>query len=402
MNKKYSMLFMLLIFAGAILCACQSTASEKGADPEKMVQQSEWPETEQPDSETTYLDEYNQVFAGMQGGRVALVYLDDDSVPELVCLKDGEYQLYFLDGSKAGKIPLPNDEMKANAYGTRFSMESTDNGELTFYWFEYVPHKGLVRIHGGDDEKRRDYYLVYEDGALKVELEADDAGYTWNTYDAEGEITNEEFSDRLAEIGYGDLICCDYLYGDVETAYQNMGHTSDTHEVLSDFINGKTYAAEYVESRCDVPEEGFFMRSYADFNEELTGGEPCWEGAEYVDFDNDGEDELIMHGYAGARLYFDVTGDTIYKVLETVFTTDASYVAKRKGKYVVVKTDLTHGGRKDYQVMTYDGCCCLVDCFRLSAVYEGEDYESGDRFEYRNQAISMEEFESIRDSIQGE
>ena len=356
MNKKYSMLFMLLIFAGAILCACQSTASEKGADPEKMVQQSEWPETEQPDSETTYLDEYNQVLAGMQGGRVALVYLDDDSVPELVCLKDGEYLMYFLDGSKAGKIPLSNDEMKANAYGTRFSMESTDNGELTFYWFEYVPHKGLVRIHGGDDEKRRDYYLI----------------------------------------------CCDYLYGDVETAYQNMGHTSDTHEVLSDFINGKTYAAEYVESRCDVPEEGFFMRSYADFNEELTGGESCWEGAEYVDFDNDGEDELIMHGYAGARLYFDVTGDTIYKVLETVFTTDVSYVAKREGKYVVVKTDLTHGGRKDYQVMTYDGCCCLVDCFRLSAVYEGEDYESGDRFEYRNQAISMEEFESIRDSIQGE
>ncbi len=298
---------------------------------------------------------------------------------------------------------MPNGVEKAKVFGTRYSIESAESGgERIFYWFEYVPQKGLVRIHGGEDEKRRDYYLVYEEGALKVELETDDEGYTWNTYDAEGEIANEEFSDRLAEMGYDDLICCAYLYEDVETAYQNMGHTSDASEALSDFVNGKTCAVEGVKSKGDVLEEGFVTRSYADFNEELTEGEPWWEGVEYVDFDNDGEEELILYGYAGARLYFDVAGDTVYKVLGTVFTTEVSYVAEREGNYVVVETDLTHGGRIDYQVMTYDGCCCLVDWFRLSAVYEGENYGEGDRFEYRNHAISMEEFEAIRDSIQRE
>lgn len=377
MNKKHCIRYMLCMLAGAMLCACQRTASERGMP---------------------FLDEYDRVFAGMQGGRAALVYLDDDSVPELLILKDGEYQMYFFDGSAARKISLPN-EVKANAYGTRYAVEDTEGSELIFFWFEYVPRKGLVRIHGGEDEKRRDYYLSYEDGVLNVELEADDEGYTWNTYDAEGEITNEEFSDRLAKLGYNSLICCAYLYGDVKTAYENGEHTADARKELEDFVSGKADAVEYVESICEAPEQGFARRNFAEINEEVTAGEPWWEGVEYVDFDNDGEDELIVHGYAGARLYFDVVGDTVYKVIKTGSTADVSYVAEMNGKRVVVRTDLTHGGRKYYWVMTYDGCGCLTDWFELSAGYEGEDYGTEDRYEYRNRVISGKEFEAIRDSI---
>ena len=307
--------------------------------------------------------------------------------------------MYFYDGSEAKNIPLPDAGMKANAYGTRYSIENTENGDLTFYWFEYVPRKGLVRIHDGDFEKRRDCYLSYEDGVLSIELETDDEGHTWNTYDAEGEISNEEFSDRLVQMGYDSLICCAYLYGDVESAYENIGRVSDTRKALEDFVSGKADAVEYVESRCEVPEEGFAGRSFAAINEEMTAGETWWEGLEYLDFDNDGEDELIMQGYAGARLYLDVVGDTVYKVLKTSSTTDVSYAAEVEGKRVVARTDLTHGGRQYYWVMTYDGCDCLTDWFKLSVVYEGADYGVGDSFEYRDHAISMEEFETIRDSI---
>lgn len=398
MNKKHCIRYMLCVLAGAMLCACRRATSEKVPAPEMMEPQSGWEEPEASGSETTVLDEFNQVFAGMQGGRVALIYLDDDSVPELLILKDGEYQVYFFDGFEAKRILLPN-EIKVNAYGTRYAIEGTEGSEMTFYWFEYVPRKGLVRIHGGERENRRDYYLTYEDGVLNVEMEADDAGYTWNTYDAEGEITNEEFSDRLAKLGYDSLICCAYLYGDVETAYENMGYTADAHKALEDFVSGKTDAVESVESICESPEQGFEGRNFAEINEEVTAGEPWWEGMEYVDFDNDGEDELIIHGYAGTRLYFDVVGDTVYKVLETESTTNVSYVAEMDGKRVVVRTDLTHGGRKYYWVMTYDGCGCLTDWFELSAKYEGEDYGAGDRYEYRDCAISMEEFETIRDRI---
>lgn len=401
MNKKHCILCILCMFVGVMLCACQRTAIEKEPVPEKMEPQSGWPETELSGSETPFLNEYNQIFVKMQGGRAALVYLDDDSIPELLILKDGEYQMYFFDGSAAKRIPMPDEGIKAEAYGTRYAIESMEGSELTFYWFEYVPRKGLVRIHGGDDEKRRDYYLAYENGTLNIELEADDEGYTWNTYDAEGEIANEEFSDRLAKLGYDGLICCAYLYGDVKTAYENMGRMPDTRKVVEDFVSGKADAVEYVENKCEVPEQGFARRRFEEISEELTAGEPWWEGVEYVDFDNDGEDELIMHGYAGARLYFDVVGDTVYKVLKTVSTTDVSYVAEMGGKKVVVRTDLTHGGRQYYRVMTYDGCGCLTDWFVLSVWYEGTDYGAEDRYEYRGRTISMEEFEAIRDSVRG-
>lgn len=371
MNKKHCILYMLCMLAAAMLCACQRT---------------------------TFLDEYKQVFAGMQGGKAALVYLDDDSVPELLILKNGEYQMYFFDGSEAKRI-LPPNEIKVNAYGTRYAVEGTEGSELTFYWFEYVPRKGLVRIHDGEGENRRDYYLSYEDGMLNVELEADDEGYTWNTYDAEGEITNEEFSNRLVKLGYDSLICCAYLYEDVKAAYENRGRTADTRKALEDFVSGKADAVEFVESICEAPKQGFAGKSYEEINEEVTAGEPWWEGMEYADFDNDGEDELIIHGYAGARLYFDVVGDTVYKVLETGSAANVSYVAEMDGKRVVVRTDLTHGGRKCYWVMTYDGCGCLTDWFELSVRYEGEDYGAEDRYEYRDRTISMEEFEAIRDSI---
>lgn len=397
MHKRHCILCM---FVCVMLCACQGGTSEQESAYGK-TEQSERPQTEpEPaDADTEFLEKYSQIIAEMNGGRTALLYLDDDSVPELLLLKDGEYQLYFYDCSEAKSIPLPDAGMKANAYGTRYSVENTEDGELTFFWFEYVPRKGLVRIHDGDIEKRRDYYLSYEDGVLSVELETDDQGHTWNTYDAKGKITNEEFSDRLVQMGYDSLICCAYLYGDVETAYENIGRVSDTRKALEDFVSGKTDAVEYVESRCEVPEKGFAGRSFAAINEEMTAGEAWWEGVEYVDFDNDGEDELIMHGYAGARLYLDVVGDTVYKVLKTSSTTDVSYAAEMEGKRVVARTDLTHGGRQYYWVMTFDGCGCLTDWFRLSVGYEGADYGAGDSFEYRGRAISMEEFEAIRDII---
>lgn len=393
---------MLSILAGAVLCACRGTEAGRVPASENTEQQSAWAEAE-PEGQgaASFLGAYNQVFAGMQGGRAALIYLDGDCVPELLILKDGEYQMYFFDGSGAKRIPLPGEGMRANAYGKRYAIESSEDSGTIFYWFEYVPGKGLVRVHGGDDGKRRDYYLVYRNGAFDMELAANDEGYVWNTYDAEGEIANEAFSNRLAELEYDRLVCCTYLYEDVETAYENMGRMPDAGRVLEDFVSGKADAVECVESRCEVPEQGFWGRDFAEISEEATAGEPWWEGVEYVDFDNDGEEELIMHGYAGARLYFDAVGDRIVKILETAFTTDVSYVAEMDGKRVVVRTDLTHGGRQCYWVMTYDGCGCLTDWFRLSAEYEGAEYGAGDRYEYRGRAISMEEFEAIRDSVQG-
>lgn len=369
------------------LCACQKTDWQNEA---KISEEKQ-----------SYLDKYNDIFTVEDAKRAALFYLDEDSVPELLLLKNGEYRLYTFDGSEVKVIDMPDTEIKANAYGLQHEFQKSDYP--SFYWFEYVPYKGLIRVHSSIEEERHDYYLRYADGLFSKELEAKSVDYKWYTYDAEEEIRNEDFLAGLSDLGYDKLIPCEYLYDNMADAYENIDISSDNRKVLDDFVSGKIDALDYVEEIGDIPEEGFVMRSYEDYFEYITAGDEFWIEAseiEYIDFDNDGEDEMIIHGYAGACLFFDVIGDTVYKVLHTGSTTDVASVALIKGKKVIERTDLTHTGRKYYWVMEFDACCCLVDWFNLHASYDGQKYSEEDEFMYREREISMEEFEKIRDSIQ--
>lgn len=350
-------------------------------------------------NEVAFLNEYNDLVLEEGAKRSALIYLDEDSIPELLYLKNGEYNLYSYDGSKIRKIEMPAAEIKMNAYGPTHDIEDSD--QLTFYWFEYVPYKGLIRVHGGDEEERHDYYLKYENGSFVMDLETKSMDYIWYTYDTEQEIANEEFLSKLSDLGYDKLISCAFLYESVAEAYENIGKSSNTREILEDFVSGNSDAVYYVEAVKDIPEESFVMRSYEDFYEDIIDGEEeGWGRIEYVDFDNDGEEELILRGYTGACFFFDVIGNTVYKVIKTFTTTDVAFAAEIEGKKVIARTDLTHGGRQYYIIMQYDACGCLVDWFRLFASYEGRSYTSEDAFECRERKITMEEFEAMVSRIQ--
>ena len=390
------------IFLCISLCACQSTVveneaavqeTEQSTSPETDVRQEEIASPE----ETAFIEAYENIFREEDAKRAALIYLDEDDIPELLLLKNGEYRLYTFDGSEVRAIDMPGAEIRANAYGPRYECE--DDSKV-FYWFEYVPYAGLARVHGGAAGEREDHYLRYTDRQFVAELEVKEVDYyERQIHDGEEEITAETFLNRLTESGYDKLIPCAYLYGDVAAAYEKIDTRPDTRKVFEDFISGKTDAVEYVEEIDDVAEDGFVMRSYEDYYEYVSIGEldGAWE--EYADFDNDGEYELILHGYTGVRAFFDVAGDSVYEVLLTGTTTDVAFVAEFNEKNVIVRTDLTHGGRESYRIMTYDPCCCLIDWFHLYAGFTGDAYTENDRFEYRDQEITMEEFEGIRDSI---
>ena len=302
---------------------------------------------------------------------------------------------------------MPDTEIKMSAYGPSHDVEDFYSYHK-FYWFEYVPYKGLIRVHDGiiqvndhkrDYKERHDYYLKYTDGFLAKELEAKSMDETWYTYNAEQEIENEEFLNQLSNLGYDKLIPCSYLYENIVDAYENIGVKSDTKKVLDDFISGKIDAVDYVEEISDIPEDGFIMRSFEDYYNYMTE-EKEWPGyIYYVDFDNDGEDELIIMDYSCSCLFFDVIGDTVYRLFGTFTTTDVGRVAEMEGSKVIAKTDLGHVGRQIYRIMKYDSCCCLVDWFTLAAGYEGNYYSAEDKFWYREHEISMEEFEAMVDSI---
>ena len=74
-------------------------------------------------------------------------------------------------------------------------------------------------------------------------------------------------------------------------------------------------------------------------NSEEFSGQLCCRHFNYA------EEELVMRDYMGNCAFFDVIGDIVYNVIETSGTADIAYVAELEGKRVIVKTDLTHGGR---------------------------------------------------------
>ena len=397
MKKKLILLCLCFcVFLSSCGMYTTRTVSENRLDSEET----ELPEMVLSEEERAFIDAYSECFAAEDAKRTALLYLDEDTVPELLILKDGEYRLYSFDGSGAKAIPMPDEGIRANAYGLQQNFTGGDY--QAFYWFEYVPGGGLIRVHGSTGEERDDYYLKYAGGSFQVELEVTGGKYgSWHTFDAEDEISNEEFLSLRARLGYDGLLPCAYLYENVEAAYRNIGAASDTdaRRVLEDFMEGKIDAVDYVEGVSDIPEEAFVMRCYKAFYDDVTSGEKFWGGTEFIDFDNDGEDELLIHGYVGACLFFDVIGDTVYRVLHTGSTTDVAHVAEFEGRRVIARTDLTHGGRKCYSIMEFDPCCCLIDWFNLDVFYEGQYYTEDDQFEYRDREITMEEFEEIEDRI---
>ena len=346
----------------------------------------------------TFLDGYNNFILEEDVKRSALIYLDEDDIPELLVLKNGEYRLYTCDGTQITEIAMPDDGIRANAYGPRHIQENYSR-DCTFYWFEYVPYQRLLRVHNSIDEERCDYYLRYEDGSFVLELEARFADTTWHTYDAKQEIDNEDFLSRLSDVGYDELMPCGYLYENIEDAYENIGRTSNTREVLEDFISGKIDAVYSVEEINDIPEESFDMISYEELYDHYIMGDAIGS-INYVDFDNDGEEELVMEDYMGNSIFFDVIGDTVYKVIRASGTADIAYIVEIEGKRAIARTDLTHGGRRCYSIFQYDACGCVVDFFGLYTYYEGSSYTAEDEFWYRDQEITMEEFEEKVNSIQ--
>ena len=85
-----------------LLYACRGDNSEEASaygpgeqngrpETESQTESEEKPEAEPMDMAVGFTEQYSQVIAELKGGRTALLYLDDDSVPELLILKDGEY-----------------------------------------------------------------------------------------------------------------------------------------------------------------------------------------------------------------------------------------------------------------------------------------------------------------------
>lgn len=119
-----------------------------------------------------------------------------------------------------------------------------------------------------------------------------------------------------------------------------------------------------------------------------------------LDLDNDGKEELVVDsvGHYGAMvidfregiLYILAQGEGTAGICSYTFIDDEAWI---------VHSDTSHGGRQMFWFEKFNGDGEVVDQFTLSAEYWEEPegrYTENSEFTYRDEKITMEEYESLR------
>lgn len=124
---------------------------------------------------------------------------------------------------------------------------------------------------------------------------------------------------------------------------------------------------------------------------------------ERVDLDNDGENEQILEGPYGG-IYIDAREGKVYVLAQGEGTAGVLFYTDFENAVWIVHCDTTHVGRQMYWLEKYDGGGNIVDEFVLSAQYwdspDGK-YDENSDFSYRDEKITMAEFEALRKEISG-
>lgn len=163
--------------------------------------------------------------------------------------------------------------------------------------------------------------------------------------------------------------------------------SDDSDALLDSFLNNEIPA--YFEKEADSIMLSDLPMNEADFASYTVG--------DRVDLDNDGSNELILDGLYGG-MYLDPRNGKVYVMAIGEGTTGVLSYCVYDGATWVVHSDLTHAGRQFYWFSKYDGEGNIVDEFQLSAEYwdSPEDtYDENSTFLFRDQSITMEEYENL-------
>lgn len=129
----------------------------------------------------------------------------------------------------------------------------------------------------------------------------------------------------------------------------------------------------------------------------------CYRIGEQVDVDNDGENEQIVNGPYGG-IYLDARDGKVYVLAEGEGTAGVLFYTDYDNATWVVHCDTTHAGRQMYWLTRYDGGGNVADEFKLGALYwdsPDDTYDENSDFIYRDEKISMVEYEALRNEILG-
>lgn len=123
---------------------------------------------------------------------------------------------------------------------------------------------------------------------------------------------------------------------------------------------------------------------------------------ERIDLDNDGENEQIVTGPYGG-IYFDARDGEVYVLAEGEYAVGLLSYTNYDNAVWIVHSDTMHAGRQVHWLTKYDGEGNIVDEFQLAAYWDSPDgkYDENNDFTCRDEKISMESYEALREEIWG-
>ena len=122
---------------------------------------------------------------------------------------------------------------------------------------------------------------------------------------------------------------------------------------------------------------------------------------ERKDLDNDGENEQIFNGPYGG-MYLDTRDGKAYIMAQGEGTAEELSYTTYDNAVWIVHSDISHTGRETYQLTKYQGGDKIVDSFDFKAEYyenNVDEYTENSDFTYRDEKITMEEFEKLKEEI---
>ena len=127
-----------------------------------------------------------------------------------------------------------------------------------------------------------------------------------------------------------------------------------------------------------------------------------YEAGPRLDLDNDGRNELILTGPYGG-MFLDAENGTLAVFEEGGGTASVLSYGYYEGKCVVCHMDTSHAGRQEYHFDVYQGADQKTESFSLTAEYwdapDQNRYDENSTFTFKDQQITMQEYEALLSEI---